>query len=58
MLLNTKDLKYQMQRRQSEKLIEKFVGSYQLKGIISTNTIELDLPSTIKIHPVVNNSRV
>jgi len=57
-LLNTKDLKYQMQRRQSEKLIEKFVGSYQLKGIISTNTIELDLPSTIKIHPVVNNSRV
>jgi len=29
-----------------------------VKGIISTNTIELDLPSAIKIHPVVNVSRV
>jgi len=29
-----------------------------VKGIISTNAIELDLPSTIKIHPVVNVSRV
>ena len=31
---------------------------YQVKGIILTNTIELDLPSTIKIHPVVNISWV
>jgi len=29
-----------------------------VKGIILTNTIELDLPSAIKIHPVVNVSRV
>ena len=39
-------------------LTERFVGPYQVKGIISTNAIELDLPSTIKIHPVVNISRV
>ena len=32
--------------------------TYQVKGIISTNAIELDLPSTIRIHPVVNVSRV
>jgi len=32
--------------------------TYQVKKIISTNAIELDLPSTIKIHPVVNVSRV
>jgi len=57
-LLSTKDLKYQMKGRQSEKLTEHFVGPYQVKGIISTNAIELDLPSTIKIHPVVNISRV
>ena len=58
MLLSTKDLKYQMKGRQLEKLTEQFVGSYQVKGIISTNAIELDLPSMVKIHPVVNVSRV
>jgi len=34
------------------------VGSYKVKRIISTNTIELELPSSIKIHLVVNVSRV
>ena len=29
-----------------------------MKRIILTNMIELELPSTIKIHPVVNVSRV
>jgi len=53
-----KDLKYQMKGKQSEKLMKCFVGPYQVKGIISTNAIELDLPSTVKIHPVVNVSRV
>jgi len=47
-----------MKGRQSEKLTEQFVGPYQIKGIILTNAIELDLPSIIKIHPVVNVSRV
>jgi len=42
--------------RKSEKLIEQFVGPYKVKGIVSTNTIELELPSSIKIHPVVNIS--
>ena len=57
-LLNTKDLKFQMKERCSEKLIERFVGSYKMKRIISTNAIELELSSTIKIHLVVNVSRV
>jgi len=47
-----------MKKRRSEKLMEQFVGPYQVKGIISTNIIELDLPNTVKIHPVVNVSRV
>ena len=58
MLLSTKDLKYQIKERQLEKLTERFIGPYQVKGIISTNIIELDLPNTVKIHPVVNVSRV
>ena len=57
-MLSTKDLKYQMVRRRTEKLTERFVGPYKIKKIISSNTVELELPSTIKIHPVVNVSRI
>jgi len=47
-----------MKGRRSEKLTERFVGSYKVKGIISSNAIELELSKSIKIHPVVNVSRV
>jgi len=47
-----------MAGRRSEKLTEWFVGPYKIKGIVSTNTIELKLPSSIKIHSVVNISQV
>jgi len=57
-LLSTKDLKYQMVGRRTEKLTERFVGPYKVKAIISTNAIELELPNSIKIHPVVNVSKV
>ena len=57
-MLSTKDLKYQMVRRRTEKLMERFVGSYKIKKIISSNAVELELPSTIKIHSVVNVSRI
>jgi len=39
-------------------LTEHFVGPYKVKGIVSSNVIELELPKSIKIHPVVNISRV
>jgi len=57
-MLSTKDLKYQMIGRRTEKLTERFVGPYKIKKIISSNAVELELPSTIKIHPVVNVSRI
>ena len=57
-MLSTKDLKYQMIRRRTKKLIERFVGPYKIKKIISSNTVELVLPSTVKIHLVVNVSRI
>jgi len=57
-LLSTKDLKYQMVRRHMEKFTECFVGPYKVKAIISSNAIELELPSTIRIHLVVDVSRV
>jgi len=57
-MLSTKDLKYQMVRRRAEKLTERFVGPYKIKKIISSNAVELELPSIVKIHPVVNVSRI
>ena len=57
-ILSTKDLKYQMVGRRTEKLTERFVGPYRVKKIVSSNAIELELPSTVKIHLVVNVSRV
>jgi len=47
-----------MTRRCTEKFIKHFVEPYKVKAIISSNAIELELPSMVKIYPVVNVSRV
>ena len=57
-MLSTKNLKYQMIRRRTKKLIKKFVGPYRIKKIILSNIVELELPSTVKIHLVVNVNRI
>jgi len=57
-MLSTKDLKYQMVRRRTEKLTERFVGPYKIEKIVSSNAVKLELPSIVKIHPVVNVSRI
>jgi len=57
-MLSTKDLKYQMVGRRTEKLTERFVGPYKIKEIISSNAVKLELPSTVRIHLVVNISRI
>jgi len=57
-MLSTKDLKYQMVSRRMEKLMENFVGPYKIKKVILSNIVELELSSTVKIHLVVNVSRV
>jgi len=55
-LLSTKDLKWQMVGWCLEKLVEWFVGPYKIKAIISSNVVELELLTTVKIHLVVNVS--
>ena len=57
-VLSIKDLKYQIVSRRTKKLMERFIGLYRVKKIILTNAVELELPSTIRIHPVVNVSRI
>jgi len=41
-ILSTKDLKYQIVKRRTEKLTERFVGSYKIKKIVPSNTVELE----------------
>jgi len=57
-MLSTKDLKYQIVGKRTEKLIKRFVGSYKVQKIVSSNAVKLELPSTVKIHLVVNVSRI
>ena len=57
-MLSTKDLKYQMVGRRTEKLTERFIDPYKIKKIVSINAVELELPSIVRIHPVVNISRI
>jgi len=44
--------------KKTEKLTERFVGPYRIKKAVLLNTVELKLPSIVKIHPVVNVSRI
>jgi len=57
-MLSTNDLKYQMVGRRTGKLMERFVGPYKIQKIVSLNAVKLELPSTVKIHLVVNVSRI
>jgi len=47
-----------MEGRRTEKLTERFVGPYKIKRVILANAVESELPKTVKIHPVVNVSRI
>jgi len=48
-MLSTKNLKYQIISKRTKKLIERFVGPYRVKKIVSLNAVELKLPNTVKI---------
>ena len=42
----------------AKKLVDRYVGSYTIEEVISTNTVKLRLPTSMRIHPVVNISRI
>ena len=44
--------------RPSRKLMERYVGPYVIKEVVSSNTVKLQLPSSMRIHPVVNVSQI
>jgi len=53
-LLSTKDLVFK--ERPSKKLMERFVGPYAIEEVVLSNVVKLRLPSSMRIHPVVNVS--
>ena len=55
-LLSTKDLVFK--ERPARKLVDQYVGPYTIEEVVSTNTVKLRLPTSIRIHPVVNVSRI
>jgi len=57
-MLSTKDLKYQMVGRRTEKLMKRFIEPYRIKKIVLSNVVELELPNIVKMHLVVNVSKI
>ena len=55
-MLITKDLVFK--KRPTKKLMERYVGPYEIEEVVSKNTVKLKLPVLMRIHPIVNFSRV
>ena len=57
-LISTKDFSMELMKRATKKLMEKFIGLYVVKKIVLENVVELELPVSLRIHPVVNVRRI
>jgi len=55
-LLSTKDLVFK--ERPTKKLMERYVGLYVIEEVVSSNVVKLRLPSSMRIHPVINISQI
>ena len=55
-LLSMKDLVFK--ERLVKKLVDRYVGPYIIEEVVSTNAVKLRLPTSMRIHPVVNVSRI
>jgi len=57
-LISTKDFLMELMKRATKKLTEKFIGPYVVRKIVLENVVELELPASLRIHPVVNVRRI
>ena len=53
-MLSTKDLVFK--ERLVQKLVERYVGPYEIEEVVSSNAVKLQLLSSMRIHLVVNVS--
>ena len=44
--------------RPSKKLMERYVRLYVIEEVVLSNAVKLQLPSSMRIHPVVNVSQI
>ena len=55
-MLSSKDLIFK--KRLVKKLMKKYVGLYLVEEVVSRNTVKLKLLASMRIHPVVDISKV
>ena len=55
-MLSIKDLVFK--ERLARKLVDQYIGPYTIKEVVSTNAVKLQLPTPMRIYPVVNVSRI
>ena len=57
-LISTKDFSAELMKRVIKKLTEKFIGPYVVRKIVLENVVELELPASLRVYPVVNVRRL
>ena len=57
-LISMKDFSAELMKRAMKKLMEKFIGPYVIRKIVSENTVELELLASLRVHLVVNVRRL
>ena len=55
-MLSTKNLVFK--ERPAKKLMERYMGLYEIEKAVSKNAIKLKLPAAMKIHLVINVSQI
>jgi len=55
-LLSIKDLVFK--ERPVQKLMERYIGPYVIEEVVLSNAVKLQVPSSMRIHPVVNVSQI
>jgi len=55
-MLSTKDLIFK--ERPARKLVDRYIRPYMIEEVISTNVVKLQLPTSMRIHPVINISQI
>ena len=57
-LISMKDFPMEWIKIFTRKLMEKYIGPYIVKRIVSENMVELEFPVVMRVHPVVNVRRI
>jgi len=57
-LISIKDFPMEWMKRLMRKLMEKYIGPYVVKKIVSENAVELEFLASLRVHLVVNVKRI